>query len=273
MLIEEKPLKHWIENFYGYGSWDAPIWFIANEEGGGDLPEEVADKLTYFSNIHPPDAHGTLCDLRELYRHVAVQFDGPKSGLFTNQYDYRFGNHAVQHGVWKNLIAFAHGYQTKELPDLLAFQKNAFVLPSQPHEALIRLYPLPSPHNHAWYYSWLDMPQLGFLKSRALYQEHVYPDRIRTILNNIQSHKPGVVLMYAMNNINALKKSVQSVFHEVKFKQVKASKQYIPQHHVADLNGTTLVITTQLPALRHGRIETGFDWYAFGVVVKASARL
>jgi hypothetical protein len=49
---------------------------------------------------------------------------------------------------------------------------------------------------------------------------------------------------------------------------IKAVKQQIPQHHRADLKGTVLLITTQLPALRHNRVETGFDWYAFGKLVK-----
>ena len=247
------------------------MWFVANEEGGGDLPEEVAEKLNYFSNVHTPDEHGVLCDVRELYKHVAVRWDGPKANLFNNLYDYRFNSHAVLHGVWKNLIAFAHGYNNEELPDLIEYQKNSFAQVSAAKEALLRLYPLPSPHNHAWYYSWLDMPQCGFLKSRGQYQEQVYPNRTQTILHNIYAHKPDVVLMYAMNNINALKKSVNQFFHDAQFKLVKASKQAsggaargIPQHHRAELNGTTLLITTQLPALRHGRVETGFDWYAFG---------
>src|SRR6185503_14698655 len=128
------------------------------------------------------------------------------------------------------------------------------------NEALIQLYPLPSPHNHAWYYSWLDLPQFGILKSRTHYQEQVYPSRIRTILSNVIAYKPEVVLMYGMDNINGLKKSVQEFFPIAKFKQVKAIARQIPQHHRANLDGTAMIITTQIPALRHNRIETGFDW-------------
>jgi hypothetical protein len=268
MLIEEKSLKHWIDNFYGYGSWQARIWFIGHEEGGGDLPEEVAAKLNYFFNIHPPGTPPTLCDIRELYRHVAFKVDGPKAGMFSNLHDYRFGKHAIHHGSWKNLIAFVHGYRNQELPDLLEYQKNSFALPLKNTEALIRLFPLPSPHNHAWYYSWLDMPRLGFLKSRALYQEHLYESRMRTVLYNIGAYKPEIVVMYGMGNINNLKKSVQESFSGATFKMVKAIKRQIPQHHRADFNGTTLLITTQIPALRHNRIETGFDWQEFGKTVK-----
>jgi hypothetical protein len=74
--------------------------------------------------------------------------------------------------------------------------------------------------------------------------------------------------MYGMNNINKLKKSILEYFEGAKFKMIKATKQQIPQHHRADINGTTILITTQIPALRHNRIETGFDWYAFGKRVK-----
>lgn len=268
MLIQEKQLEHWINYFYGYGAWQAKMWFIALEEGGGDTPEEVAEKINYLYEAHASSAQSALCDIREMYRHVSVNWDGPKADLFNHFYDFRFGENAVLHGVWKNLIAFEYGYRNEEVPDPLQYQKNSFALTSPGNEALIRLYPLPSPHNHAWYYSWLRMPQLDYLRRRELYQERVYPTRIQTILNNINKHRPEVVLMYGMENINTLKRSVQDYFAEANFKMVKAVKRQIPQHHRAVLNGTILIITTQIPALRHNRIETGFDWEVFGRSVR-----
>ena len=269
MLIKEEPLRHWIDSFYGYGSWHARFWFIGYEEGGGEIPEEVADKLNYLYNANAQPGE-TLCDIRELYKYVAVRWDGAKASLFNNLYEYRFGENAIQHGLWKNLIAFVHGYKQTTLPDVLAYQQHTFLSSSAHNEALIQLYPLPSPHNHAWYYSWLDFPQLGFLKNRALYEEHVYPRRMHTILTNISTYRPEVVLMYGMNNINSLKKSVQEFFHAAKFQMIKAEKQTIPQYHRAELNGTTMLVTTQIPALRHNRVETGFDWEEFGRRIKGS---
>ena len=268
MLIEEKPLKYWIDNFYGYGSWDARFWFIGYEESGGEMPEEVADKLNYFYKVHA-QKDGTLCDIRDLYRYVAVRWEGPKANSFDNMYEYRFDGNAVQHGIWKNLIAFVHGYRHEDLPDLLVYQQNSFISPSVNNEALIQLYPLPGPHSHAWYYSWLDLPQFPFLKSRTLYEEHVYQHRIHKLLSNISTYKPEVVLMYGMENINTLKKSIHEFFHGAEFKMIKAAKQQIPQHHRVELHGTTVVITTQIPALRHNRIDTGFDWEEFGRKVKS----
>lgn len=267
MLIKEKALQHWIDHFYGYGSWDAKIWFVAHEETGIDLPEEVAERIDYFFDVHAAAKQATLCDIRALYRNVGFRVDGPRGDLFKTQYDYRFDDHAVLHGTWKNIIAFAHGYLNKELPDLLTYQKQSFALPSPPNEALIRLYPLPA-HDHAWYYSWLDLPaSYGFLKTRASYQEHLFSYRLQRILENISIYKPKVVLMYSMENINTLKKYIQDLFPSAKFKMVSAIKQVIPQHHRADLGGTTMLITTQRPALRHNRIETGFDWQEFGRTV------
>jgi hypothetical protein len=70
--------------------------------------------------------------------------------------------------------------------------------------------------------------------------------------------------MYGMSNINAIKAS----FPSASFKMVKAEKLKTPQHHRAQLGATTLIITTQIPALRHGRTETGFDWMAFGKSIR-----
>ncbi len=264
MLIEEKLLKHWIDHFYGYGSWESGIWLIDYEDGGGDIPEEVAEKVEYFSRMHLAATEPTLCDIRGIYKEMIFRVEGPKSEMYKNLYHYRFDHQAHLNGVWKNLIAFIHGFRGERLPDFLEYQRKVFLSPVEEREALIRLYPLPSPHNHAWYYSWLDLPQLGFLKSRAQYERHLFEIRMSAILRNIYRYKPKLVLMYGMNSINSIKESVQASFPSVKFKMVKAVKLHIPQHHITDLNGTQLLITTQIPALRHNRIETGFDWEAFG---------
>lgn len=265
MLIDEERLSYWIHNFYGYGTWNARIWFIGYEEGGGDLPEEVAEKFNYLYNQQMTS--DSLCNVREVYKQVIFRQSGSKANIVSNQYEYRFDRNATVNGVWKNLIAFAHGYRNETLTDVLAYQKDQFLVPDAGREALIKLYPLPCPHNHGWYYSWLDLPQLGFLKSRALYEEHVYDMRIHRILENMAAYRPGVVLMYGMNNITRLKQSVQQFFPDATFKMIKAIKQQIPQHHRADLGSTTLLITTQLPALHHNRIETGFDWLQLGRMV------
>ena len=268
MLIKEEALRHWIDHFYGYGSWDSSIWFIGYEESGGDLPEEVAEKLDYFMSAHRSANEPVLCNIRDLYRKVTFRVSGPRGKLFSDFYEHRFGANAVQHGFWKNMIAFVHGYKNETLPDLLGYQKKSFAQPSS-REALIQLYPLPA-HNHAWYYSWLDLPELDFLKSRTSYQEHLFESRMNTILQKINQHKPELVLFYGMDNIQSLKTAVQQFFSSAKFNLSKAIKKVVPQYHRADVNGTKLLITTQIPGLRHNRVGTGFDWFEFGMRVTSS---
>ena len=262
MLINPESIQHWINHFYGFGSWQARFWFVGYEESGGDLPEEVAEKLDYFHRVHQSADAPTLCNIRDLYKAIAFRIEGPRAERFSNFYDHRFGSNAVQHGFWKNLTAFTFGYQNKKLPDLLKYQQKQFVLVSS-QEALLHLYPLPA-HNHAWYYGWLDLPQFPYLKTRAMYEQHVYESRIAGLFKQLQQYKPELVLMYGMENINKLKESVQEFFPSAKFKTVKAVKHEIPQYHCTDLQGTTLLITTQIPGLRHNRAETGFDWELFG---------
>lgn len=268
MRIDENKLAHWIEHFFGYGSWDSRAWFVAFEEGGGDLPEDVADRVNYFWKMQGSSSE--LCDLRDLYEKWNFRFEGPKANLYKNHSEYRFGIDAVSNTVWKNLAAFIHGYWNEEVPDLMEYQRHTFASTELRREALIKLFPLPSSNNHAWYYSWLEVNRLSFLRSRSAYQDETYGRRIDLILQNIRKFKPEVVLMYGMSNINSLKRSVEEHFPSARFKMVKGIPQQLPQHHRADVDGVTILITTQIPALRHNRIETGFDWRLFGETVRSA---
>jgi hypothetical protein len=139
MLIKEETLRHCIHNFYGYGSWYARFWFVGHEEADGEVPEDVADKINYFTTVNT-QIDRTLCDIRQLYRHVAVRSHGSKANSFNSMSDYRFHKNAIQDSVWKNLIAFEHGYKQTRIADILAYQQHYFLSSSQA-EALIQLYP------------------------------------------------------------------------------------------------------------------------------------
>lgn len=264
MFPEEKALGHWMTHFYGYGSWQSRFWLVAHEESGGELPGEVAEKLNYFHRVHANAREATLCDIRDIYKHCSLPDEDAKANTYATQYEYRFGPKAQLNTAWKNLAAFEHGYLGLSLPDALHYQRTSFADPSRKQEALIKLYPLPAPHSHAWYYSWLDQPRYPFLKSRALYQQHWFDQRVATLFGHLRQHKPEVVLMYGMEQVNGLKKSAEAFFPGIRFKAVKAVPQHLPSYHRAEVEGTLLLITTQIPLLRHHRVETGFDWHAFG---------
>ncbi len=266
MLISEEALQHWMTHFYGYGHWQARFWLVGYEESGGDLPEEVAEKLNYFMRYHADVTHPTLCDIRAMYREVLFRTEGPRAERFENFHEHRFGPQPVVHGFWKNLTAFCHGYLQRPVPDLVSYQQSKLASPTG-LEALLVFYPLPA-HSHAWYYGWLDVPSLPFLKTRARYEAQLFSPRMETLLAQVKRYRPEMVLMYGMNNVMALKKSVQDHFPEARFRTYKAIPHQLPQHHRADVAGTTLLITTQIPGLHHNRKETGFDWKKLGQEVR-----
>ena len=263
MLVEVKKLKHWIDNFYGYGAWDARVWFVAYEEDGGEVPEDVADRVNFFFESHK-SASPTLCDIRELYRAIAYRSETSRTDLFPNRYEYRFGPGAGLSNVWKNLISFEFGFRNEALPDFLFYQRNILAAAEHRNEAFLKLYPLPGPRSHAWYYAWLETPGIDFLKSRTLYEQALFHKRMEVLLSKIEKHKPQLVLMYGMSNINSLKETITTWAGRGDFKMVKGTKLDVPQHHRIETQGTTIVITTQFPALRHNRPETGFNWREFG---------
>jgi hypothetical protein len=87
MTINETSLKHWIEFFFGYGTWRSPVWFVAHEESGGELPEEVAERIEYFKEFHKNTTSPVLCELREMYKRLSFRYEGPKSHLYKNHFE------------------------------------------------------------------------------------------------------------------------------------------------------------------------------------------
>jgi len=66
-MLDSPLLRAWIANFYGYGRWKAPYWFIGLEEGGVNGESEFVDRLRTWrdAGAHP------LLDLRDF--HVAIR--------------------------------------------------------------------------------------------------------------------------------------------------------------------------------------------------------
>src|SRR5258706_11670073 len=67
-MLDEELLQAFIEGFFGYGSWSAPIWFVGMEEEGGASAGEIALRLEAWS------ARGrkSLEDLVDYYRAFGV---------------------------------------------------------------------------------------------------------------------------------------------------------------------------------------------------------
>ena len=54
-------LLDFLNRFYGYASWDAELWFVGMEEGGGNSEEESAKRLEAW------DRADDLADIRDYH--------------------------------------------------------------------------------------------------------------------------------------------------------------------------------------------------------------
>lgn len=267
--MQQNLLQHWIDSFYGYGSWSAPHWYISYEEDGGDTPEEVAEKIEFFGKRQ--SVGDDLVDIRELYKVCTIPWDSNRLASLETLFDLRFGQQANSSTVWRNLSAFGHAWENEKFTDELEYQRHQFARKDRGREAWLKLYPLPA-HSHAWYYAWLELPDLPFLKTRVTYEDHLFRTRLTKFVEGIRQYRPRLVLMYGMNNIQAIRQFIIASFPGTRFGSVKSTKLKIPSHHYTTIGNTMLVVTTQIPALRHQRVETGFDWAAFGSQLRVATR-
>lgn len=44
-MFDDDLLTVFVRRFFGYGSWEAPIWFIGMEEGGGKRFQELNERF------------------------------------------------------------------------------------------------------------------------------------------------------------------------------------------------------------------------------------
>lgn len=67
-MLDDQLLDDFIQKFRGYGSYEAPWWFIGMEEGGGNDEVELASRLSAW------DKRGRLEleDIAEYHREFGV---------------------------------------------------------------------------------------------------------------------------------------------------------------------------------------------------------
>ena len=44
-MLNPSILNNYLESFFGYGRWSAPVWFIGIEEAGGKAKLEIEQRL------------------------------------------------------------------------------------------------------------------------------------------------------------------------------------------------------------------------------------
>jgi hypothetical protein len=171
-------IEAFCKQFFGYGRWDAPVWFVGIEEAGAGTPEELQARLLAW------DQRGR----RELE-------DAPVFYPACGQPQWHGPNASLQR-TWRQLmrmLLLARGEPVEE-DALLEYQKHTLgAFPG--HVCLTELSPLPAPNHLAWpYANRLDLP--AWVRSREQFMQTVAAGRIATLREKIALHHPRAVVFY-----------------------------------------------------------------------------
>ena len=171
-------IEAYCKQFFGYGRWDAPVWFVGLEEAGAGTPEELQVRLAAW------DQRGR----RELE-------DAPAFYPTCGQHQWHGPNATLQR-TWRQLIRIlllARGEPVAE-EALLEYQKHTLGALSG-HVCLTELSPLPTRKQTHWPYAGHQgLPEWG--ESRALFAAAFAALRAATLREKIALHHPRVVVFY-----------------------------------------------------------------------------
>ncbi len=165
-----------MRRFFGYGSWDAKLWFVGMEEGGGESMDEIERRLKSW------DRRDDLADLAQYQAAIG---------------EMRWcSNRATIQRTWGKLIhiALTAKGQPADTESVRRYQRDRFGRHGG-DEAVIELLPLPSPSTSEWLYQSSGIPTLA---SRKRYQDSIQPMRISAIRERIAKHRPEAVIFYGI---------------------------------------------------------------------------
>jgi hypothetical protein len=172
-------VEPFIERFFGYGTWSAPVWFIGMEEGGGSSLAEVETRIETWR------ARGAneLENLAEFHRAIGVT--------------RHFGGRPALQRTWAKLIHVLFGLRGEVADTERVRIYQATRLGRHGGEtALIELLPLPSPSTRDWLYR--EISDIPYLATRESYRQHVAPLRVWRLRERIAQHRPQVVIFYGV---------------------------------------------------------------------------
>jgi hypothetical protein len=167
-----------MSNFYGYGNYSAPNWFIGMEEGGGDSFEEIQRRMMVWNKR----GRRELEDVAEY--HIELGITHP------------FNEKPKLQRTWAKLIRVLLTIEgespTKE--DVRAYQQHHWAR-SNGNVNLMELLPLPSPSTRHWLYA--DHSGRADLRSRDEYKRIWSVVRIKGLQERIATYQPKAVIFYS----------------------------------------------------------------------------
>ena len=178
-MLPDTLIKEYVQTFYGFGNWNAKIWFIGIEEAGGADEADVQRRLLAWAEHGRRD----LENAPEFY---------PACG---NRCWH--GEGAKLQPTWRQLIRIlflARGVADDDAA-MLEYQRHQLGV-AKGETCIAELLPLPSPGTAEWSYQhWSD---LAWLRSRKDYVARARAGRENQLRSKIKLHQPKAVIFYGL---------------------------------------------------------------------------
>jgi hypothetical protein len=182
--FDDELLTDFSKHFFGYGSYQAPVWLVGMEEGmdgggSGVFFNEIKGRLDAWRERGKQELEDLVG-----YHHAIGKAD-----LFTED--------AKIQRTWRQLISLLLGY-AGQVPvmseDILSYQCKRLGRTTAAESCLLELFPLPSPGIKDWYYRFHSrMDELG---SRQACRDWLEDDRIDHLREMIKIYHPKLVVFY-----------------------------------------------------------------------------
>lgn len=181
-MITPELIKRRIENFWGYGSLDAPVWFVGMEEGLGPTTDTEELEIRFRA----ADGKVTI-DMRLDMGHLVGHMKW-------------FRKDSPIQATWKYPIALYLYLKNRQAPskeDIRYHQGLVLGDISQCESTTIELMPLPSrkASESTWLYKEYGVPSLD---SRKKYLETFKPARVQELKQLVAMHSPKLVIFYSI---------------------------------------------------------------------------
>lgn len=201
-MITSALLQNRIKNFWGYGSLEAPVWFIGMDErfDPSESKEMLEEQFRYAEdNIIGGMLNASRSKLNE-WKHLANMGPFLPGGVLQATWKYPIALYLyLQSGI--SLTIDERGGVIKE------YQRNILADADKKETATLELSPLPCPSTKEedWLYG---DSGLAILSSRKEYEKKCLPGRAEDLKKLIQIHKPQLIIFYSMKYLNYWEKVI-----------------------------------------------------------------
>ncbi|MCC5985271.1 MAG: hypothetical protein JJU42_12995 [Rhodobacteraceae bacterium] len=208
----EQEIDEFASGFFGYGEFEAPLWFIGMEEGGGKSASDVARRIRTWQER----GRAPLEDVAKY--HDAILRDGFKSIRRQN--------------TWSALSRIHLSYVSSETTGNATrnhWQKQLGRWGSL--TCMMELNPLPSPGITAWNYP--SFTEIPFLASRVAYNARYRNNRISAIREMVARHSPQAIVFYGRKYEPFWSDIAGVTFDEgqIHSQAVKGDVTFVSMHH------------------------------------------